>query len=92
MQKKTYSAGGKEWSVTGWRAISGVGVFPVVDIPMVSDYKWQLDCLESRLRHPEYYAEHEDMAAVIEGLKRYLEENRETGEGEGLYQKYLLLL
>ena len=90
MQKKKYSAGGREWNVTGWEAIEGVGVFPILDIPQVSDYKWQLDALESRLRHPEYYAE-EDLPAAVERLKAYLEKNREEGEREGLYQRFLVL-
>ena len=91
MQKKKYTVGGREWNVEGWEAIEGVGVFPILDIPMVSDYKWQLEALEDRLRHPERYEEREDMAAVVERLRAYLEKNREDGEKEGLYQRFLEL-
>lgn len=91
MQKKKYSLGGREWDVVGWEAIEGVGVFPIVDVPLVSDYKWQLDALEDRLRHPERYEEREDMAAVIQKIRTYLEKNREVGEKEGLYQRFLEL-
>ena len=91
MQKKKYDAGGRCWEVTGWEVIEGVGAFPILDMPLVSDYRWQLNALESRLRHPEFYAE-EDLPATIERLRAYLEKNREAGEKEGLYQKYLLLL
>ena len=48
---------------------------PVVDIPMMSDYRWQLNCLKSRLEHPEIYAADEDVPAVIERLKRWLAEH-----------------
>ncbi len=28
---------------------------PVIELKMMSDYKWQLRCLQSRLQHPELY-------------------------------------
>ena len=88
MQKKKYLAGGREWNVSGWEAIEGVGVFPILEIPQVSDYRWQLEALEDRLKHPARYEEREDMAAVIERLKRYLEKNKAAGEKEGLYERF----
>lgn len=88
MQKKKYMVGGREWNVSGWEVVEGVGVFPILEVPQVSDYRWQLEALESRLQHPEYYENREDMAAVIEGLKKYLEENRAVGEKEGLYERF----
>ncbi len=90
MQKKKYSVGGREWEVKGWEAVEGVGAFPILDMQLVSDYRWQLDCLESRLQHPEFYTE-EDLPATVERLRRYLEKNREAGEKEGLYERYLKL-
>lgn len=89
MFQNTYEVGGKAYPITGAHTIRGVGTFPVVDIPLVSDYRWMLDCLESRMQHPEHYESREDMAATVERLKTYLEENRETGEVEGLYTVYL---
>ena len=88
MQKKKYAAGGREWNVSGWEAIEGVGIFPILEMPQVSDYRWQLEALESRLQHPEYYEKRENMAAVIEGLKSYLEKNKAAGEKEGLYERF----
>ena len=90
MRKKKYVVGEREWDVIGWEAIEGVGVFPILDLPMVSDYKWQLEALESRLQYPEHYAD-ENLPAVIGRLRAYLEENRETGEKEGLYERFLKL-
>ena len=48
---------------------------PIVDIPMVSDYKWQSDALESRLKHPEWYENDENVSEVIERLKMWLFEH-----------------
>ncbi|MGN0546474.1 MAG: hypothetical protein ACI4I3_04005 [Acutalibacteraceae bacterium] len=52
---------------------------PLVDIPMMSDYKWQLDCLISRIEHREIYETllHEDVDATINKLKKWLAENQE---------------
>ena len=49
---------------------------PVVDIPMMSDYKWQLNGLKSRLEHPEYYEPIEDVKQTIENLRCWLRENK----------------
>ena len=92
MLQNTYEVGGKAYPVTGFHAISGVGAFPVVDIPLTSDYAWQLGALESRLRHPERYEGFEDVTATVERLKAYLEEHRDIGEREGLYRKYLSIV
>ncbi len=91
MQKKTYKIDEREYAVIGAETVVGVGTFPVVDIPLMSDYKWQLDCLKSRLQHPERYAEDEDLPAVIERIRTYLEENRTAGERGGLYREFLRL-
>ena len=92
LKNNMYEIGGKAFPVTGQEAVQGVGIFPVVDLPMVSDYKWQLDCLESRLQHPEQYAEWEDVPATVGRIRAYLEEHKDIGEAEGLYGKYLALL
>lgn len=44
---------------------------PIVDVPMTSDYKWQLNCLKSRLIHPEQYEEID--GNVTEVIGRLLE-------------------
>jgi hypothetical protein len=72
--KETYEIAGKSYPVVGHAQQPGYGRMPIVNVPMMSDYKWQLMALESRLEHPERYAEHfgEDIPAVIERLKVWL--------------------
>ena len=48
---------------------------PELDISMMSDYKWQLNCLKSRLEHPEYYETTENVPEVIERIKQWLAEH-----------------
>ncbi len=47
---------------------------PMLDIPMVSDFAWQLRALTSRLKDPQTYADQlgEDVAAKIERLRQWL--------------------
>ncbi len=76
----TYNVGGKDYKVEGYIKVNNTGTgeqffAPLVDIPMMSDYRWQLNCLKSRLEHPEIYAADEDVPAVIERLKRWLAEH-----------------
>ena len=76
----TYNVGGKDYKVEGYIKANdtetGEQFFvPLVDIPVMSDYKWQLICLKSRLEHPESYEATEDVPAVIERLKRWLAEH-----------------
>ena len=44
---------------------------------MMSDYKWQYNCLMDRLEHPEKYQDTEDVEAAIERLKKWLAEHTE---------------
>lgn len=49
---------------------------PVVDVPLMSDVKWQRMALEERLRHPELYALlGDDVPAACERLRAWLREN-----------------
>lgn len=50
----TYELGGKEYPITRFHEIAGINV-SLVNIPMTSDYKLQLDCFEDRLKNPEKY-------------------------------------
>lgn len=59
-------------------------VFPVIDMPMMSDYYWHLTCLESRLQQPHLYADSED----IEEVKRKLVETLLEQTTPDLYVKY----
>lgn len=45
---------------------------PIVDIPMMSDYQWQLNCLKSRMEHPELYEATEDVQKTTEQLQQWL--------------------
>ncbi len=49
------------------------GTLPVIET--MSDYKWQLMCLNDRLEHPEYYEKDEDVPATIKRLKKWLAEH-----------------
>lgn len=73
----TYEINGKEYEIIGKAAVKAdngdiTGYVPIVDIPMMSDYEWQLDCLKSRLEHSEYYADTENVPQVIEQLEQWL--------------------
>ncbi|MBR4857709.1 MAG: hypothetical protein IKU08_00840 [Clostridia bacterium] len=49
---------------------------PIVNIPFMSDYKWQYECLQDRLKAPDKYrAIGEDVEATIEHLKKWLTEH-----------------
>lgn len=46
---------------------------PFINIPLMSDFKWQYMALQDRLQHPEKYREiGEDVEAAINRLKRWL--------------------
>lgn len=85
----TVELGGKFFNAEGYirtengevvKTIEGTeGAVPLVNFPMMSDYKWQLSCLESRLAHPEWYAEREDVNAVIASLRKWLEDHKPEG-------------
>lgn len=61
--------------VRGYAALPGSGqTVPVIET--MPDYKWQLECLNSRLRDPERYrAGGEDVEAVIKKLRQWLQEH-----------------
>lgn len=61
--------------VRGYAALPGSGqAVPVIET--MPDYKWQLECLNSRLRDPERYrAGGEDVEAVIAKLRQWLQEH-----------------
>lgn len=78
---QTMKVGTQDYPITGYVKSKRFGVVPVVDIPMMSDYTWQQLCLQSRLEHPERYAELEDVEATIAQLRKWLEEHSEKGAG-----------
>lgn len=75
----TVKIGGRAVPVVGYVPLGSTGdTVPLVDIPMVSDYKWQQQSLQCRLDHPEWYAAiGEDVGATIAQLRRWLEEHNE---------------
>lgn len=80
-QMKTMKVGSREHPVVGYVTAKRIGTLPLVDIPMMSDYKWHLSCLNSRLEYPEMYrAAGEDVEAVIAELRKTLAGYDENGE------------
>lgn len=51
------------------------GIVSLVDVPMMSDYKWQLLCLKDRMEHPEKYDKTENVAETIANIIKWLSEN-----------------
>lgn len=82
---ETYEIYGKKYPVKGHvRIIDDQDMptgetIPIVDIPMMSDYQWQLDALNSRLKTPELYRPYEDVDAVIARLRKWLKEHESEG-------------
>ena len=72
---KTYEINGKHYPIMGYcigedEKGNSTGFVPLLDIPMMSDYKWHVSCLESRLEHPEWYQDRENVEETIEELKQ----------------------
>ena len=75
-----YTINGKEYDILGYVSPQGdnvpketTGAVPLLDIKMMSDFKWQYGCLMSRIEHPEHYMDIDtDVNAVIEKLKQWL--------------------
>lgn len=78
---KTYAIAGTDYPVIQMtnKAPDGTKLkkpVPLVDIPMMSDYRWQQMALEDRIAHPEKYPE-EDLTVTVPRLRRWLEEHSE---------------
>lgn len=94
--QETYTIYGKEYPVVGHANVVDkgkvTGTVPIVDIPQMSDYKWQLDCLNDRLEHPEKYEPFENIEEHIAKLRQWLAEHKpdepdsETGAGLAEWQ------
>lgn len=77
MQK--YELAGKEYEITGYKSVvdedgNFFGKVPIVDIPQMSDYQWQLDCLNDRLQNPEKYEKFENVEETIAKLRKWFKE------------------
>ena len=72
--------GGRAYPILAGVRSETVGEFvPLVDLPLMSDYRWQEDALEHRLTHRENYEGHEDVDSVIAYLRRWLSEHGKAG-------------
>lgn len=69
---KALRISGREYPVTGWDEVKGVGTVPRVEIPMMSDIKWQLIALRQRLAEREKFAAIEDVDKAIRDLRKWL--------------------
>lgn len=77
---EVFSLGGKSYPVTGYLSVAGMPTVPLVDLPMMTDYQWQLSCLKSRLQHPEVYAQFENVEETVAKLHQWLKENTPEGK------------
>lgn len=78
-QPKMMKVGSREYPIVGYVTTNRRGTLPVVDTPMMSDYKWYLSCLNSRLENPDMYrTAGEDVEAVIAELRKTLARYREA--------------
>lgn len=77
---ETMEIRGRSYPVMGYVTSEELGTAPLVDIPMMSDYRWNMKALQSRLENPEMYREAlgEDVEAVIAKLRRSLDGHREA--------------
>lgn len=76
-----YEICGKEYPIIGhFDVMSQGGVVasnvPLLDIPMMTDYQWQMNCLKRRIEHPEYYEATEDASVTIARLEKWLDEHK----------------
>lgn len=70
----TYTINGKRYGISEFVNDGGIMV-PVVDIPQMSDYRWQEMALKSRIETPELYREMGvDVDAEIARIKKQLAE------------------
>lgn len=89
VKNEKYTINGKDFDIIGYVSTdvrykgkrvdkNTPGAVPLLDIKMMSDFKWQYGCLMSRLKHPEHYENIDaDVNAVIEKLKQWLREHIE---------------
>lgn len=73
---------GRMFPVTGTVKRPKGKAIPVIDIPWMSDIKWQRDGYEDRLHRPEVYRDNlgEDVPQVLARLRAWLSENDPQSE------------
>ena len=78
---ETMKIGERSFPVAGYVTDEAMGTVPLVDLPMMGDYRWQLKSLQDRLEAPEKYrAIGEDVEAVISDLRRWLKGHSEGAD------------
>lgn len=65
----TYPIGGKEYPVIGLSRFKGQVV------PVMSDFRWQLNALKSRLQRPDLYEKQEHVPHTVDKLRHWLIRN-----------------
>lgn len=95
--KETIVIGGKTYPVVGYvKAPNAENTVQLVDIKMMSDFRWQLNSLMSRINNPEVYRENlgEDVDAVIAELTtwvtEHIDEASDLKDGEIAFIKMLI--
>ncbi len=80
MELKTMKVCQREHPIIGYVETKQRGTILLVDIPMMSDYRWHLSSLNSRLDNPELYrAAGEDVEATIAQLRETLAQYDDNG-------------
>ncbi len=89
VKNEKYTINGKEFDIIGYVSPNACdkgarvekdypGAVPLLNIKMMSDFKWQYLSLMSRIEGPEgYESRGEDVPAVIEKIKQWLREHIE---------------
>ena len=72
---ETVKIGSREYPITGYVWSRTYGHVPRVDLPMMSDQRWQVVALEDRLAHREKYEDSEEVDSVIADLRKWLAEH-----------------
>lgn len=87
----TYPVGGKEYPVIGLSRFKGAAV-SVIDVPVMSNYRDQMNALKTRLQRPDLYEKHENVNRVAKELRQWLIKNidkateAERKEAEALFK------
>lgn len=89
LKSEKYTINGKDFYIIGYVSTDArykgkrvdkntPGAVPLLDIKMMSDFKWQYLSLMSRIENPEHYKDiDEDVSAVIERIKQWIREHIE---------------
>ena len=72
---EVYRLAGQDYPVTARVKMQGGLNVPLVDLPMMSDQRWQVMALEDRLAHREKYEDSEEVDSVIADLRKWLAEH-----------------